>query len=153
MVISFLLWSIRLSSSLVLFKNGYEYLTMGTVQVCIPFISSLLYSFVWCSFLVLFGYFKFFFLSSLLVWWDQIPLFSSICKFFSPCVLIFSWFSSSIHFVMCRFPLFINCMSHFSVLNFIWIYILTAIIWVFNSFSFFGSLILCTLDGWSFLLI
>ena len=56
-VISFLvLWSICLSS-LVHFKNGFEYLTRGTAKVFIPFIRFLLYSLVSSSFLVLLRHF------------------------------------------------------------------------------------------------
>ena len=54
MVISFLVtWSICLSSSLVHFKNGPEYLTRGTVQVFIPLISFLLYILVSSSFIII----------------------------------------------------------------------------------------------------
>ena len=53
MVISFLvLWSICLSSSLVYFKNGPEYLTRNTAQVFIPLIRSQFHSFVSSNFLV-----------------------------------------------------------------------------------------------------
>ena len=64
MVISFLvLWLICLSSSLVHFKNGLEYLTRGTAQVFIPLIRFLLHSFVSSTFLVLlrYSFFNFFF--------------------------------------------------------------------------------------------
>ena len=53
-VLSFLvLWSICLSSSIVHFKNGPEYLTPGITQVFIPLMRFLLYSLVSNSFLVL----------------------------------------------------------------------------------------------------
>ena len=66
MVISFLvLWSICLSSSLVHFRKGPEYLTSDTAQVFIPLITFLLESFVSSSFLVLLRYslWIFFFIS------------------------------------------------------------------------------------------
>ena len=54
MVISFLvLWSICMSSSLVHFKNGLEYLTRSTVQVFIPLIRFRLSNFVSSNFLAL----------------------------------------------------------------------------------------------------
>ena len=56
----------------------------------------------------------------------------------SPCVLIFSWFGSSIPSMIRHFLLFITCMAHFSMLNSIPIsslYILTARNWVSSSFS------------------
>ena len=57
MVISFLvLWSICLSSSLVHFRNGREYLTRGTAEVFIPLMRFLQESFVSSSFLVLLRY-------------------------------------------------------------------------------------------------
>ena len=53
-VISFLvIWPICLSSSLIHFKNGPEYLMRSTAQVFIPLIRFLLDSFVSSSFLVL----------------------------------------------------------------------------------------------------
>ena len=80
---------------------------------------------------------------------------------FSPSVLILSWFSSSIASVIWRFPLFIISMAHFSMANSIpisWLYILTAYIGVFNSFSFLENsfissiyirLSICSCDLWS----
>ena len=57
MVISFLvLWSICLSSSLIHFKNGLEYLTRGTAQVFTPFIRILINTFISNSFLALLEY-------------------------------------------------------------------------------------------------
>ena len=70
MVISFLvLWPICLRSSLVHFKNGFEYLRKGTAKVFTPLIRYLLYNFVSSSFLVLLRYtFSLFsFISSLLM--------------------------------------------------------------------------------------
>ena len=58
MVISFLvLWSICLSSSLIYFKKGSEYLTRGTAQVFIPLIRLLQDSFISSCFLVLLRYY------------------------------------------------------------------------------------------------
>ena len=57
MVISFLvLWSICLSSSLVHFKNGPEFLTGRTAQIFIPLIRFLLWIFVSSNFLVVLRY-------------------------------------------------------------------------------------------------
>ena len=57
MVIIFLvLWSICLSSSLVRFNNGPEYLTRETAQILIPLTSFLLLSFVSSNFLALLRY-------------------------------------------------------------------------------------------------
>ena len=72
MVISFLiLWSNILSSSLVHFKNGPEYLTRGTAQVFIPLIRFLLHSFVSSSFLVLLRY-------SFLIFFFHLHLFDGV---------------------------------------------------------------------------
>ena len=72
MVISFLvLWYICLSSFLVDFMNGLEYLTRGTDQVFIPLIPFLPYSFVSNSFLVLLRY-------SFLIFFFHLHLFDSI---------------------------------------------------------------------------
>ena len=58
-VMSFLvLWSICWSSSLVHFKNGFEYITSGTAQVFIHLMRFLQDSLVSRSFLVLLRYFK-----------------------------------------------------------------------------------------------
>ena len=82
MVISFLvLWSICLSSSLVHFNEGPEYLTKGTTQVFIPLICFLQDSSVSSSFLVLLKYYFLIFLSSPLVWWCQPPRCPSIFTF------------------------------------------------------------------------
>ena len=81
MVISFLvLWPIYLSS-LVHFKNGFEYLTRDTAQVSISLIRFLLHSFISSSFLVLLRYSFLIFLSSPLVWWCQLPRCPSIWSF------------------------------------------------------------------------
>ena len=74
---------------------------------------------------------------------------------FSSSVQIFSWFGSSIISVICRFPLFLICLVHFSMLNSIpmsWLYILTANIRVSNSFLFWPTVWYCpcTLGNWSF---
>ena len=144
MVISFLiLWSICLSSSLLYFKKGFEYLTWGTALVFIPFIRFLLYSLLSSSFLVLlrYSFFNFSFISTcLMVSASNIPKYSYVS--FSLNVLIFSRFTSSITSVMCRFPLFLISMAHFSIPNSIpvsWVYILTTCIRVSKSFSFLVS--------------
>ena len=81
-----------------------------------------------------------FFLSSLLVWWGLFPIFQSTCKFpFLWPFWFFSWFGSSIHFIICLFPLLIISVVHFSMPNSIpisWLYILTARIRVSLLFSF-----------------
>ena len=53
----FMFRSIWLSSSLVLYRKGPEYLTKGTAQVFIPIIRFLLVSFVLSSFLVYYYYY------------------------------------------------------------------------------------------------
>ena len=76
----FVLWSISLSSSLVYFKNGPEYLPKETSQVFIPSIKFLEQSLVSRSFLVFLSTSYFFFIS---VWWCLLLL-----------SLLFSLFSS-----------------------------------------------------------
>ena len=96
----------------------------------------------------------FFFISTFLIFvsfhYSQVLLgflFSNCSNFFS--------FDSSIPSVRCCFPLFINCIAHFSMSNSIqmsWLYILTECIRVFNSFSFCQT-VWChpfTLGDWSF---
>ena len=59
---------------------------------------------------------------------------------FSTNVLIFSWLGSAISSVMCRFPLFITSMVHFSMPNSIpisWLYIFT--VYISNSFSLLAT--------------
>ena len=61
---------------------------------------------------------------------------------FCPCVLIFSWFGSSIPSVICRFLFFTISIAHFSMPNSIPIsrvYIFTAYIRVSDSFSFLAN--------------
>ena len=119
MVISFfVLWSICLSSSLVHFKNGSEYLTRSTAQVFIPLIRFLLHSFVSSSFLLLprYSFLIFSFISTCLMESaSKIPKYLNV--FFSLSVLILSWFGSYIPSDRCRLPLFIACMAHFSLSN------------------------------------
>ena len=69
MLISFLiLWSICLSSSLIHFTKGPEYLTRGTAQVFIPLIRFLLDSFVSNSFQILgYSFLIFSFISTCLI--------------------------------------------------------------------------------------
>ena len=137
MIISFLvLWSICLSSSLVHFKNGPEYLTRGTTQVFIPLIRCRPHSFVSRSFMVLLGYYFIFIFFFHLLLFDGVSFQDTKCLYvsFSPSVLILS--------IRCRLPLFITSMSHFSTPNSIpmsWLYILTACIRVSRSFSFFAN--------------
>ena len=132
------LWSICWSFSPVHFKNGPEYLT---TQMFIPLMRFLLYSLVSSSFLVLLrSYFSFFFLLSTTYWWFPLP---SICKFpFLRAFWFFLDFLSFIPFVICRFPLSIISIAHFSMPNTIptsSLYILTTCITVSKSFSFFGK--------------
>ena len=62
------LWSICVSSSLVHFKNGPDFLTRVTAQIFIPLIRFLLHSFVFSSFLVVLRYsFLFYFISTCLM--------------------------------------------------------------------------------------
>ena len=153
MVISFLvLWFICLSSSLVHFKNGPEYLTgVGTAQVFIPFIRFLLFSLVSSSFLdhQWHSFLTFSFISTCLMvsafnisQYLYVFFFPSVlvCLFFCFFVFFFSWLGRSITSIMCRFPLFIICVAYFSMRNSIpmsWLHILTTCIRVSNSFSFF----------------
>ena len=54
------------------------------------------------------------FLSSPLVLWSPLPIFSSTFDFpFNPTILILSWVGSSIPSVICRFILSITCMAYF----------------------------------------
>ena len=72
MVISFLvLWSICLSSSLVYFKSGPEYLMRITARVSIPLIRFLRHSFVSSSFLFLLRY-------SFLIFFFHLHLFDGV---------------------------------------------------------------------------
>ena len=61
---------------------------------------------------------------------------------YSTSVLILLWFGSSIPSVICRLPLFMTSMAHFSMPNSIpmsWLYILTACMRISSSFSFFAN--------------
>ena len=117
-----------------------EFLTIGTVQIFISLIRFLQYSFVSSSFLLLLMYSFFIFsfpLTGLIV--SASSIFKYFYIFFSPSVLIFSWYDSSIPSVMCPFPLLITNIVHFSLLNYIpisWLYILTVCIRSSISFSF-----------------
>ena len=108
-VINFpVLLSNSLNSSLVYFKNGPKYLTNSSVLLFIPLIRFLLQSLLSRSFLVrLKNSFLFFFLLSPLVWGCPHPLFPSSCKFpfskHSVLFFAFSWFVSSISFVICLY--------------------------------------------------
>ena len=118
--------------------NGPEYLTSRTAQVFIPLIKFLQCSLVSSSFLVFPRYsFLNAFIHLYLFDGVRFQYFQVLISFFSLNVLIFSWFSSSIPSVFCRFPLII--IAHFSMPNFFpmsWQYILIACIRVSNSFSF-----------------
>ena len=149
MLISFLvLWFIWLSSSLVHFKNCPEYLTGGTAQVIVPLIWFLLPSFVSSTFMGLLGYsfLIFSFISTCLMVSDSnIHMYLKVFYFSS--VLIFPGFGHSIPSVRCRLPLFTTSLAHFSMPNSIpmsWQHILTACIWVSNSFSSLKTLLLIT---------
>ena len=116
----------------------------GTAKVFILLIRFLLYSFVLSSFLVLLRY-SFLILSfiSTRLMESASNILKSLLVSFSPSVLIFSWFGSSIPSIRCCcFPLFIISKAHFKMPNSIptsWLYILTACIRVSNSFSFFAT--------------
>ena len=139
MVISFLL----LCSSLVHFRKGSEYLTRGATLVLIPLIRFLQESFVLRSFLVLLPY-SFWILSfistCLIESASNMPKYLEV--WFSPCVLILSWFGSSIPSVRCRLQFFITNMVHFSMpysYPMSWLYILFTCIRVSSSFSFYAN--------------
>ena len=105
---------------------------LGTARVIIPLIRFQLFSFVSSSFQVFLRYTFFIFsfiLTSFMMSTSKIPKYLYVC--FSLWVLILSWFGCPIPFVMCRFPLFIISMAHFSLPNPIpmsGMYILTACI-------------------------
>ena len=150
MVLSFLVfWYICWSSPLAHFKKDSEW------DIFIPLMSSC--DIVW--FRVVFSIscdipFNFFFHRYL--WW-LLPIFLRICKFHLLREFwFFSLFGSSIPIIICRFPLLIINMAHFSMQNSIpmsWLYILTACIRVSGSFSFLATIWChpCTLGDWSFL--
>ena len=130
------LWSICLSSSLIPFNNGPEYLTRRTAQLFIPLIRFLLNNLASWSFLnhLKYSFLIFSFISTcLIVSASKMP--NYLYVFFSPSVLILSWFGSSIPSVGYRFPLFISSMPHFFMPNSIpmpKLYFLTTCIRVFN---------------------
>ena len=138
------IWSIGLSSSLVHLKKGPEYLTRGSSPGFIPLIMFLLDSFVSKSFFVLLRY------SFVIFYLFHLHLFESVSLqgaqifvgflFSEGSNIVFIW---SIHSsVRCRLALFITSMAHFSLSNSIpmlWLYILTACIRVFRSFSVFAN--------------
>ena len=102
MVINFLvLWSMYLSSSLVHFRNGPEYLTGGTAQMFIPFMRLLLLSLALRSFLVLLRY-------SFLIFF-----FFQLCLMVSTSNLPKFWFFYDLEVLI--LPLFL--ISHFSLLH------------------------------------
>ena len=144
MVISFLvLWSICLSSPLVHFIKGLEYLTRGTTQVFILLIRFRQLSFVSSSFLVLIRYSFWICLSFPLVCSCQPPRCPSICR------LRFLWVFYSCLELVVQFrqldavlPLFITSIAQFFMTNSIpmsWVYILTECIRVSCYFSFFAN--------------
>ena len=96
---------------------------------CISY-SSEVFTFIWSTQVLIF-------LSSTLVWWRHVPLLPNTCNYFSPSVLILSWFGSSIISVI--FPLLMMNMAHFSISVFIPLSRLNILIFcisVFSSFSF-----------------
>ena len=120
-VMSFLvLWSICLSSSLVHFKNGSEYLTRGTARGFIHLMRCRLYSLVSSNFLVLLRYsFVISFLSPL-VRWFPLPIFPNTCNFpflreflfcldlvvlFLPYFAVFRFSLLVRHVFLCQIPL------------------------------------------------
>ena len=63
----------------------------------------------------------------------------------------FSWFGSSIPSIICRFPLFIMSMAHFSLSNSIpisYLYVPTACNKFFNSFSFLENSLMSSVYIW-----
>ena len=112
-------------------------------QVFIPLIRFLQDCFVSSSVLVLLRHsFLIFSLISICLMVSASKMPKYLLVFFSPSVLILSWFGSSILSVRCRLLLFITSMAHFSIPNSIrmsWLYILTACIRISSSFSFFTN--------------
>ena len=88
-----------------------------------------------------------FVISSSLVWWCLLPLFTSLCKFsFSQSVLILSWFWKFYSF--CYLSYYILRAAHFSTPNsilFFWLSIRTFSIRVYISFSFFANILVINL--------
>ena len=102
--ISFLvLWFICLSSSLVHFKNGPEYLRRGTAKVLISLMRILQYCLVSSSFLVFLSN-SYFFLSSRHVWCCPLPIFPNVCKF--PLFRAFWFFYDSLVLFLLSFIVF-----------------------------------------------
>ena len=85
------------------FKNGSEYSKRRTALTFIPLMRLMSYSLVSSSFLILLRYcFKFFFLSSPLVWQCPLPILSIICKF--PFLRAFWWFGFIVWLPRLSFP-------------------------------------------------
>ena len=95
-VISFLLWSICWSSSLVHFKKVSDFLTRGTAQVF-----TLLIKFLLLSIVLRYSFFIFAFISALF-WWFPLSLLPNICKF---SFLRAFWFF--LHLALLFLPLFV----------------------------------------------
>ena len=107
--ISFLvLWFICLSSSLVRFKNGSEYLKDGTALVFIPLMRFLLQSLVSRSFLVCLGYFSNFF-------FFHLRLFDGVCFQYSQVHVIFFVFFFFFFFFLRVFHISVSWWSFIGV--------------------------------------
>ena len=103
------LWSICISSFLVLFKNGPEYITNSTAQVFITLTRSLLKSFISSSFLILQRYvFLIFSFNYICLMVSASNISKYLQVFCFPRFLILSWFGSSIPSISFRLPLFIT---------------------------------------------
>ena len=143
------------SSFLVHFKHGLDYLSRRTTLVFIPLMRILQCSFVLSSFFVLLRYSFFLFFFHLL-------MFNGICFQYSQVLVGFHFsvrsdfflFRSSIPFVICRLPLFIISLVHFSMANYIpisWQYILSVL--TFPILSHFWQTVWyrqCKLGRWCF---
>ena len=137
-VITFVVWSICCSFSLIHIRMVTSILQVGTVQVFIPLIKFLQCSLVSRCFLIIlrYSFFIFSFISVyLMLSASNIPKYYMF-TFLS--VRIFTRFGSSVDFFLCRFPLFIISMAHFSMANSIPIYF-QYLLTVSSSFPFFAN--------------
>ena len=108
-IISYLfLWSISWTYSLVHFKSGPEYLTMGTTQAFMPLMRFLLFSLVSSSFLVLlrYSFFLIHLFPFLLAFW----FFLDLAVLFLPSFVFFRFSLWEWYIFLCQIPfLYLDC--------------------------------------------